>query len=197
MGKQFGDGSDEFIKLCINMGEPIQTRYALHESTHDFLEYVGVKHDILSNKVRQAEVAKRQGLKNAVEVKQSTPLANLYKNVRSLLVDTGASGSLSYKDAGKHLVGVTPSAYTIGTANQKGSMNGILDGTARIMALNTAGYKGIPKEVPHLFQTTTVDGLRTELYSMDTPFREDRWNLKLRQPDHESGVSEIIMQRRH
>ena len=98
-------------------------------------------------------------------------------------------------DTRRHLVGATPSAYTIGTANKKGSMNGILDGSTQIMALNTAGYKGVPKEVAHSFETTTVDGLRTELYSMDTPFREGHWNLKLRQPDHESGVSEIITQR--
>ena len=189
--RQFGDGSDDFVRLCINMGEPIQTCYALHESAHAFLEYLGVEHDVMSNKARQSEVAKRQGLKKALEAKQSSPWTNLYKRVRSMLVDTGASGSLSYKDAGKYLVGAKPSAYTIGTANKKGSMNGVLDGTARIMALNTAGYKGIPKEVAHSFETTTVDGLRTELYSMDTPFREGHWNLKLRQPDHESGVSEI------
>ena len=68
-------------------------------------------------------------MKNAelVEAKQSVPWANLYKKVRSMLVDTGASGSLSYKDAGGYLVGATQSAYTIGTANKKGSMNGILD----------------------------------------------------------------------
>ena len=94
--RQFGDGSDDFIRLCINMGEPIQTCYALHESAHAFLEYLWVEHDVLSNKARQSEVAKRQGLmRKAIEAKQSSPWANLYKRVQSMLVDTGASGSLS------------------------------------------------------------------------------------------------------
>ena len=46
----------------------------------------------------------------------------------------------------------------------------------KIMALNTAGYKGIPKEVPHSFETTTVDGLRTELYAA--------WHARHRESNH-------------
>ena len=60
--------------------------------------------------VAKPKEAKRQGLEKAVEAKQSVPWANLYKKVRSMLVGTGASGSLSYKDAGGYLVGATPSA---------------------------------------------------------------------------------------
>ena len=195
--RQFGDGSDRFVRKCINMGEPLQTCTAIHQQAAKFLEHLGVEHDIFSvEENEQHRVHRTLSSKN--KKKHSTQLwKQMYAGVRSLLVDTGASGSLNKRSLEPYLHNASESKVTIQTAKEGAQMSGSMDGTAKILTLNTAGYKGYKEYTPHSYETTTCEGTTTELYSMDDPFRSGRWNLKIRQPDHESGVSEICRDAKH
>ena len=190
--RQFSDGSDRFIRKCINMGEPIQTCYAIHKQVKSFLGYLGVEPDIISEESRAKKIAQRITLKEYNKFRHNDQMwKHMYGKVRSMMVDTGASGSLNFRDTESHLTNSRKSKYTIGTADTKGVMSGEMDGELKILALNTIESKSHSDQTPHTFKTTTVDGLRTELYSMDEPYRKGGRNLLIRQPDYESGVSEI------
>ena len=88
----------------------------------------------------------------------------------------GASGSLSYIDIESALTNSRTSQYRIAVANNS-KMRGSKDGKLKMHVLNTPGYKGINTTTPFQINTTTAKELRTELFSLDGPFREGRWNI--------------------
>ncbi len=106
-------------------------------------------------------------------------------------MDSGATGSLNYADIESKLMDSIPSQYHIAVAKGDTLMKGSKDGKLRIHALNTAAHKGIDFSTALEFNTTTAKGLRTELFSLDEPYRKGGWNILLRQPDFESGINEI------
>ena len=107
------------------------------------------------------------------------------------MVDIGASGSLNYTDVGNQLQNRTPSKFRIDAAKKGTSVYGTHDGKLTIQVLNTAKHKGIEESTNFSFNTTTTDELRTELLSVDGPYRRGIFSLMLRQPDFESGVCEL------
>ena len=196
--RQFGDGSDRFVRKCINMGEPIRTCTAIHKQAVKFLEYLGVERDVLSTQSRWETSTKHMTLRQIQKEKHANQIwKQMYSAVRSMLVDTGANGSLNKVDVESHLTGATPSTFTIGTAKIGAAMQGSKDGVLEAMVINASDQNGCKTYTAHEWETTTAEGLTTELYSMDPQYRNGRWNLKIRQPDHESGVSEIVRDARN
>ena len=61
-----------------------------------------------------------------------------------------------------------------------------------MIVLNMAGYEGVPSLSELESVVTTVPGLSKELLSVDEHFRYGRFNVLLRQPDFEDGVSELF-----
>ena len=189
---QFGDGSDRFMFKCINMGEPVQTCYAIHRQAAEFLEYLGVEKDILSSEARWDNAANHTTLKERQKTRTAHQIwKKMYSGLRSMLVDTGANGSMNKVHCEDYLKNKSVSKYTIGTAEVGRAMKGRYDGTLEAMVVNTEGKRQFKNYTQHSWETTTADNLKTELYSMDPQFKKHRWNLKIRQPDHETGVSEI------
>ena len=92
------------------------------------------------------------------------------RHIRSMLIDTGASGSLNYTDIESSLQNSVPSAYKIAVAKGDTAMHGSRDGQLRIHVLNTSQQPNAMSETPISFNTTTVNGLRTELFFLDGPF---------------------------
>ena len=195
---QFGDGSDRFLRKCINMGEPLQTCTAIHKRAVEFLEYLGVEKDVLSPVQRATQQREHMGLKDLNKELHSMQIwRQMYVGIRSMMVDTGASGSLNKTSLEPYMSNAAPSKFTISTAKAGAKMAGSKDGDVEILVLNTAGHGGYKQYTPHSFNTTTSKELKTELYSMDCPFRHGGWNLKIRQPDHENGVCEICRDAKH
>ena len=112
-------------------------------------------------------------------------------DIRSMLVDTGASGSLNFIDIEHRLPQSTPSQYSIAVAKGGATTKGSKDGYLPIYVLNTAQQPGSKQQTAITFNTTTVGDLRTELFSLDRPYRQGKFNVLLRQPDFESEVNEL------
>jgi hypothetical protein len=94
------------------------------------------------------------------------------------------------------LFNAVPSQYQIAVAEGSTVMQGSKDGQLPIYVLNTADQPGFDFLTPYTLDTTTVKALRTELLSLDGPYRHVRWNVLLRQPDFESGVNEMYRAKR-
>jgi site-specific DNA-cytosine methylase len=116
---------------------------------------------------------------------------NSSPGIRSMMVDTGASGSLSFTDIEHYLQQSVPSQYSIAVAKGGATMRGSRDGYLPIFVLNTAKQPGFKDQTALDLNTTTVKDLRTELFSLDQPYRHGKFNVLLRQPDFESGVNEL------
>ena len=178
------NSNDKFLFKCVNNGIPLRTGNAIDEAVIQFLIEAGVEQDI--PKVRgQAEGTQSNAHQAKMEEAQQEQ-----QQIRSMLVDTGASGSLSYTDIENRLNNPRKSLYQIAVANNS-SMRGSADGELDMHVINTAEYKGINTTTPFNITTTTAKELRTELFSLDGPFREGGWNVILRQPDYEDGISEL------
>ena len=181
------DESDDFLRYCVNMGVPMATSYRIDTQVIKFLEYLGVKHDMPASHTNVAMLG-RVVPHNRTFVSE---IQDRYGPIRSMLIDTGANGSLNFASAGEHLHDSRESIVRVKVAQKGTAMNGLMDGEMRAMVLNTAGQKGFDPMTPFSWNTTTCEGLRSELLSLDEPYRTGKWNLKIRQPDHENGVSEL------
>lgn len=179
--RQF-DSSDQFLRRCVNNGVPLRTSTAVDQSVINTLQQAGISPDVPAN------IAKREEA-HATRVTRAPTHEHSY--IRSMLVDTGATGSLNYIDVEGQLKQAVNSQYQIAVAKGDTMMHGSKDGHLKIMVLNTAAQKGFDSTTPFAINTTTVNELRTELLSLDGPYRHGRWNLLLRQPDYESGVNEL------
>ena len=176
---------DEFMRKCVNNGVPLRTSSVIDECVIQFLEDSKVPRDVPSSDTGQEmrSMASQSNRGPDVESKHGSV-------IRSMLVDTGASGSLNFMDIEENLSGAVDSEYTIAVANNS-RMRGSLDGKLNIHVLNIGGYKGVSTATPFSFNTTTTKELRTELFSIDQLYRSGNWNLLLRQPDFENGMNEL------
>ena len=178
--------SDDFLRYCVNMGVPMATSCAIDTHVIEFLKYLGVKPDVPTN-----TTAAMMGKVVPNSRTFVSEVQNKYGPIRSMLIDIGANGSLNFASAGKHLHNPRESCVRIKVAQKGTAMNGLLDGEMKVMVLNTAGQKGFAPMTPFEWNTTTCNNLRSELLSLDEPYRTGGWNLKIRQPNHETGVNEL------
>jgi len=101
------------------------------------------------------------------------------------------NGAFLYTDVEPYLYDKAASNVTIGTANN-GKLHGNMRGKLKAQVLNVAGYDGLQPSVPFDIAATTVPKIANELLSVDDQYRYGRFNVLLRQPDYEDGVSELF-----
>ena len=183
------DKSDDFVRLCVNNGVPQRTSYAISQSIHTLLQELGVPFDVPAPSLtgRACHVADWEDM---------TPSQDGWRHpqipcIKSQMLDTGANLSCSYVRHAKHLSDVTPSKIRLGVADSSTCMRGETDGTANILVINTECRPGFQAATPYSYRTTTMPGIRTELLSLDTAFRDEGYSILLRQGDYEDGSSEL------
>ena len=108
--------------------------------------------------------------------------------IRSAMLDTGANVSLFGKDVESNMTNCRKSKLQIEVANSQ-LMDGRSDGTLHMCILDS-DHSSRDGAVFH-HQVTTVDNLSRELFSIDDLFSQHGFNVILRQPDFESGKSEL------
>jgi hypothetical protein len=143
------DSSPEFLRYNVNMGVPQNTGYAIASQCNAFLTYLGVEKDISSETHRwklQAQRATKEEINAQRGLHQNWQ--NEYSNVRSMLVDTGATGSLNYTDCEPALLHKETSKFSIGTAQAKTSISGRFDAKVSAMVLNTIQTNLCSKKTP-------------------------------------------------
>jgi site-specific DNA-cytosine methylase len=113
---------------------------------------------------------------------------SLCGTIRSAMLDTGANVSLFGKDVESHMTSCCKSRLQIEVANSQ-LMNGRSDGTLHMCILDSNHSNRDGAVFQH--QITTVDNLSRELFSIDDLYLEHGFNVLLRQPDFESGKSEL------
>ena len=160
--------TDEFVIKCINNGVPQRTSVAIDESV-----------------MRVLLVAKHRADNPREMMVNMTWQWDMF---RHMLFDTGANGSINFRDVEQWMIDATKSNTRITVAN-KGSMEVGLDGTLQITVLNTAGYGDTEYAQKINFETTTADAA-LELFSFD-PLYRDGWGLHCRPRSEMQGKSEI------
>jgi len=159
---------NEFIMRCINNGVPLRTSTAIDDAV-----------------LRILKVAKLRG-ENPVKMMANATWK--WKAVRQMLFDTGANGSISFRDVEQWMVNSTKSNTRITVAN-KGTMEVGMDGILPISVLNTAGYDDTTYAQTLAIETTTAD-CALELFAFD-PLYRDGWGLHCRPREESEGKSEI------
>ena len=184
---------DSTIRRLVNGGVPLRTSTAIDQSVIQLLQQAGIQPDVPASHQDEATALGMALVTETDTYPGHTAMkADMHiPYIRSMLIDTGATGSLNYIDIESRLLNATPSQYTIAVAKGNTTMTGSKDGYLPIWVLNTNRSPGIRHSTRFGLTTTTVNDLRTELYSMDGPYRHGRFNLFLRQPDYGSGVSEL------
>ena len=110
--------------------------------------------------------------------------------IRSILIDTGASGTFCWSDVRPYLNNVSKSKSKIEVANGE-YIKGQDQGTLSMYVLNLTDNRDIPKVSVLHEQVTTLErkDLTTELMSMSNLYTVKKYSLILRQP--EEGISEM------
>lgn len=186
--RQF-DSSDDFLRECVNNGVPLRTSTAIDTAVIQLLKRAGVRPDVPASRT-DGEVEANSAMRRTWDLHEHA--VDEYDNIRSMLVDSGATGSLNYTDIEHALIKARQSQYQIAVAEGSTVMQGSKDGELPIYVLNTARQPGFEYSTLFSFNTTTVKTLRTELLSLDAPYRHGKWNILLRQPDFENGVNELF-----
>jgi hypothetical protein len=104
--------------------------------------------------------------------------------IRSTLFDTGANGSINFRDVKRYLYNARKSELDITVAN-KSKLDVGLDGLLPISVVNTAQHDGIGKQVDFDVVTTTAD-VAVELFSFD-PLYRNGWGCHCRSTLEQGG----------
>jgi len=160
--------TDEFILRCINNGVPVRTSVAIDTAVMAVLTMAKSRRE-------------HPTIKHAHETWT-------WKAIRHMLFDTGANGSINFRDVEQWLQGACKSLTRVTVAN-KGSMEVGMDGNLPMCVLNTAGYEGIDYTQNLAIETTTAESA-LELFAFD-PLYRDGWGLHCRPRDEMNGRSEI------
>ena len=99
------DESDEFLQKCVNNGVPLRTSCAIDESVIQVLIAAGVKPDVPAmecgtDKINPGKAFMIWDVQRHMHRERAI--------IRSFLVDTGATGSLSFTDVESYLKTITP-----------------------------------------------------------------------------------------
>lgn len=180
---------DRFLRECVNMGVPLRTSCAIDDCIHAKLIAAGVPFDMhVTDDV--ADLAAQQKFRSSVD---SYPQSwvGLYNKIRSIKVDTGATKTFLYTDVEPWMEDSQDSNTEIHVAKKGEPMRGSMDGVLKSYVINLAAYQDVPTMSPMEMPATTVPELSRELLSVDSYFRYGGYNVLLRQPDYEDGVSEL------
>ena len=169
-----GGSTDVFLRLCVNNGVPVRTGVAIDSAIKA----------VLMRALNQLKMP----------TKKWASLAHNSEQIRSILFDTGANGSLSHRDVEEYLLDAVKSSSKITVADGN-CMSGSTDGLLKCMVVNSARQKGFQNMTPFQFNTTTSDGLAMELLSFDEFYR-DGWGAHLRPLDVEDGICELYRPKR-
>ena len=190
------DTQDSTLRRLVNNGVPLRTSTAIDQTVISLLQQAGIKHDVPANMTEKCRCLSQCGH----EIPNRAAMAcdsqcewsdEIHAYIRSMLVDSGASGSLNYTDIEQCLQRSRTSQFQIAVAKGDVTMQGSRDGMLPIFVLNTSNRQGFLDKTPLPVNTTTVNDLRTELFSLDGPYRNGKFNILLRQPDYECGSSEL------
>ena len=187
---------DEFLVKCVNNGVPLATGFAVDTTVAQFLEYLGVKKDVPATHDMKTVSAVKFDVKRQCKTKEwqspavAAAVRKQYGHISSMLVDTGAQLSCSRPRIANSMKRRRESHAQVGVAkSDAGFMQGLEEGTARVVVMNTESQPGYAETKPFEFETTTFNDLNNELFSFDDPFRNGGWNMALRQHDYEDGTS--------
>jgi site-specific DNA-cytosine methylase len=180
---------DVFLRKLVNNGVPQRTSHAISASVFQLLQAAGVPCDVPAP-AQQGRAAWAYHADTMRPTNEGWGHPTL-ECIHSIMVDTGANISCTSMKNKKHLTNTSKSQVQLGIAEAGTLMIGDTDGTANIMAINTTMKQGFKTITPFSFQATSIPGIRTELLSLDTAFRDGGYNILLKQPEYEDGVSEM------
>ena len=159
---------DDFLRGCVNDGVPLRVGTAIDACVMAVLQ-----------------LAEKREL-NKTECWAS--LAWQHGAVRSTLFDTGANGSINFRDVEPDLMNAKPLQLNITVANKQ-SLEVGMDGVLPLRVLNSANHAGMPDSVDFMNQTTTAD-VNYELFSFD-PLYRGGWGFHARPISVEHGTCEL------
>ena len=192
---QFNGGTDgegaRHLRECVNMGVPVRTACAVNECIRVVLLQAGVPFDIRENTLLATaeETHLQLCAHNACEL-SSDPMVAQTK-VKKIRVDTGATATFMFTDIEPFLEDNEPANCTIAVAKKDAMLRGHRKGKLRAHVLNLSAYSSLPAQTSFVMHPTTVPGLSQELLSLDDYYRHGRYNIFLRQPDYQDGISEL------
>lgn len=142
-----------------------------------------------NNKSKEGRRQERMDKKAAI-IQAIMHNGGLEELIRSILIDTGASGTFCWSDVRPYLNNVSKSKSKIEVANGE-YIKGQDQGTLSMYVLNLTDNRDIPKVSVLHEQVTTLErkDLTTELMSMSNLYTVKKYSLILRQP--EEGISEM------
>ena len=181
---------DRYLRECVNMGVPVRTACAINDAIHTVLVAAGIPRDVQGSdeRAQAATVIMAMGARQLEQAGRGV----LKQKVQSIVVDTGASKTFLDVEAEQYMENTRASQARIQVADSKSCLRGRTEGTLRAHTLNLSGYECVEAVSPEIdLRPTTVPGLSKDLLSVDPFYRIDRYNILLRQPDYEDGVSEL------
>ena len=189
-GEEESFQSDSHLLECVAMGVPQRSSVAIDEAIHDVLVRAGVPFDVHEERLPSAQAHLARKKCSAID-SYLRSWVGLPNKVRSMTLDTGANHTFLYTDVEPFMSNMSKSRARIGVAN-KSSMSASMTGSLHTYVLNLAAASGVePISSFDIPSATTVPELSKELLSVDDFFRFHKYNLILRQPDYEDGVSEL------
>ena len=192
---------DNNLRSSVNSGIPLRTSTAIDASVHAMLIRCNIPFDINESAMprQHAHVArdKMRAMDNYIN-KQLPAWLGPENRIRRITLDTGATNTFLYTDIETALTNPTKSHATIGTAGKGAApLSTSMQGELRTLVFNMCRYDNIPSVTPFILpKVTTVPELSKELLSPDEFYRYGKFNILLRQPDYESGVSELYREAR-
>lgn len=166
---QFTNGDQHnFLRKCVNNGVPQRTSVAIDTQVLRVLKVARARHDTPTAKW--------------------VSLCWEHKAMRSMLFDTGANGSINFRDVEPWLANAELSKTRFTVANKQALEVG-LEGKLSINALNTGGHTAVNKKTQLSFDTTTAD-VNMELFSFDQ-FYQEGWGCILPPTSDNNQTPEI------
>ena len=195
------DERDNDLRSGVNSGIPLRTSVAIDASVHAMLIQCGVPFDVgeTSMPSEAAHFARARLEEIDVHINDHLPtwLGPEYR-IRRITLDTGATNTFMYTDIETAMSNSRNSYATIGTASKGAApLRTSKQGALHTLVFNMCQYPDVKPVTPFIFpRVTTVPELSKELLSPDEFYRYGKFNILLRQPDYEGGVSELFREAR-
>ena len=160
---------DQFLRLCVNNGVPLRTSVFIDLCVLRVLQKAKALHS--QPAVKWASLCWQQNL------------------IRKMLFDTGANGSLNFKDVKQNMLGAYKAIGSFTVANKE-SLDVGESGKLGLVVLNTTDMPNVPQRSGLQIETTTAD-VKYELFSFDQFYRQG-WGLQI-DPISSAGIHKAFM----